>query len=38
MASTMLEMREFYDAFFPRLEEAIDYCESSRWTTSPRMH
>jgi hypothetical protein len=27
MASTMPEMREFYDAFFPRLEEAIDYCD-----------
>jgi hypothetical protein len=27
MASSMLEMREFYDAFFPRLEEAIDYCD-----------
>ena len=23
----MAEMRSFYDAFFPRLEEAIDYCE-----------
>ena len=23
----MPEMREFYDAFFPRLEEAIDYCD-----------
>ena len=21
------EMREFYDAFFPRLEEAIEYCD-----------
>lgn len=27
MASTMPEMQEFYDAFFPRLEEAIDYCD-----------
>ena len=27
MASGMLEMREFYDAFFPRLEEAIEYCD-----------
>jgi hypothetical protein len=25
--SSMLEMREFYEAFFPRLEEAIDYCD-----------
>jgi hypothetical protein len=27
VASSMLEMREFYDAFFPRLEEAIDHCD-----------
>jgi hypothetical protein len=27
MASTMPQMREFYEAFFPRLEEAIDYCD-----------
>ena len=27
LASGMAEMREFYDAFFPRLEEAIDYCD-----------
>jgi len=27
MASTMPEMHEFYDAFFPRLEEAIEYCD-----------
>lgn len=27
LASTMPEMRTFYDAFFPRLEEAIDYCD-----------
>ncbi len=26
--STMAQMREFYDAFFPRLEEAIAYCDS----------
>ncbi|OBJ62457.1 hypothetical protein [Mycobacterium asiaticum] len=25
--STMPQLREFYDAFFPRLEEAIDYCD-----------
>lgn len=25
--STIGELREFYDAFFPRLEEAIDYCD-----------
>jgi hypothetical protein len=27
LASTMSEMHAFYDAFFPRLEEAIDYCD-----------
>jgi hypothetical protein len=27
LASSMGEMRAFYDAFFPRLEEAIDYCD-----------
>ncbi len=27
LASSMTEMREFYDAFFPRAEEAIDYCD-----------
>ena len=27
IASTMADLRSFYDAFFPRLEEAIDYCD-----------
>ena len=27
MASSMAEMRDFYDAFFPRLEQAIEYCD-----------
>jgi hypothetical protein len=27
LASSMLEMREFYQAFFPRVEEAIEYCD-----------
>jgi len=27
LSSSMVEMHEFYDAFFPRLEEAIDYCD-----------
>src|ERR1700744_2325715 len=27
MASSMVEMRELYHAFFPRLEEAIEYCD-----------
>ena len=26
-ASTMADLTTFYDAFFPRLEEAIDYCD-----------
>jgi hypothetical protein len=27
MASSMDQMTAFYEAFFPRLEEAIDYCD-----------
>jgi len=27
LASSLAEMREFYDAVFPRLEEAIEYCD-----------
>jgi len=27
LASSMAEMQQFYDAFFPRVEEAIDYCD-----------
>lgn len=27
MATSMLVMRRFYEAFSPRLEEAIDYCD-----------
>jgi hypothetical protein len=27
ISSTMSQMQEFYDAFFPRLEEAIEYCD-----------
>jgi hypothetical protein len=27
LACSMAEMREFYQAFFPRLEEAIEYCD-----------
>jgi hypothetical protein len=27
-ASTMAELTAFYDAFFPRLEDAIAYCDS----------
>lgn len=27
MATSMTEMRGFYQAFFPRVEEAIEYCD-----------
>ena len=27
LASSMDEMQEFYDALYPRVEEAIDYCD-----------
>ncbi len=27
-SSTMAELSEFYDAFFPRVEEAIEYCNT----------
>lgn len=27
MASSMADMRQFYNGCFPRLEEAIDYCD-----------
>jgi hypothetical protein len=27
VGATMPELHGFYDAFFPRLEEAIDYCD-----------
>jgi hypothetical protein len=27
MASTMEEMQSFYDAVFPRAEQAIEYCD-----------
>ena len=27
MASSMEEMQELYDALYPRVEEAIDYCD-----------
>jgi len=27
MASSMDEMQAFYDAFFPRVNEAVDYCD-----------
>jgi hypothetical protein len=27
LASSMAELHEFHDAFFPRLEEAIEYCD-----------
>jgi hypothetical protein len=27
VTSTMAEMEQFYNAFFPRVEEAIEYCD-----------
>ena len=27
LASTMPQLHDFYEAFFPRVEEAIDYCD-----------
>jgi RimJ/RimL family protein N-acetyltransferase len=27
LASSMLELHAFHDAFFPRLEDAIEYCD-----------
>lgn len=27
VGASMRELQEFYDAFFPRLEEAIEYCD-----------
>ncbi len=27
LSSSMAEMQSFYDAFFPRVEEAIEYCD-----------
>jgi hypothetical protein len=27
VSAAMPELRDFYDAFFPRLEEAIEYCD-----------
>ena len=34
-ASTMPELRAFYGAFFPRLEEAIDYCDKFELDSLP---
>jgi hypothetical protein len=28
MASSMEDMQAFYDAFFPRVNEAVDYCDT----------
>ena len=35
LASSMEQMSAFYDAFFPRLEEAIDYCDRYRLEDLP---
>ena len=35
MASSMAQLQEFYDAFFPRLEDAIEYCDKFALDTLP---
>ncbi|GAA3204464.1 hypothetical protein [Actinocorallia longicatena] len=35
LASTMAEMQEFYDAAFPRLEDAISHCDEHDWDDLP---
>ncbi|MFI0350306.1 hypothetical protein [Actinomadura sp. 9N407] len=35
MASSMAEMQAFYDAAFPRLEDAIAYCDGFPWGDLP---
>jgi hypothetical protein len=35
VSSTMPALGEFYDAFFPRLEEAIDYCDKFNLDSLP---
>ncbi|WP_436790834.1 hypothetical protein [Yinghuangia sp. YIM S10712] len=35
LASSMPEMQAFYDAAMPRLEEAIQYCDSFPWGELP---
>ena len=37
LASSMTEMKAFYDAITPRAEEAITYCDKFFSTTCPRM-
>ncbi len=34
--STMADMEQFYSAFFPRLEEAIEYCDKFSLDELPR--
>jgi hypothetical protein len=36
LASTMDEMQSFYDAAFPRLDEAIDYCDKFQLDDLPQ--
>lgn len=35
VTSTMPQMQRFYDAFFPRLEEAIEYCDKFELDSLP---
>ena len=35
LASSMDEMQAFYDAAFPRLDAALDYCDKNQWPDLP---
>ncbi|GAA4994497.1 hypothetical protein GCM10023205_79110 [Yinghuangia aomiensis] len=35
LASSMEDMQEFYDAAFPRLDDAIAYCDKHPWGDLP---
>jgi hypothetical protein len=35
LTSTMTDMQDFYDAAFPRLQDAIAYCDEHDWNDLP---
>lgn len=35
LASSMAQMQEFYEAAFPRLEDALTYCDKFPWDDLP---
>jgi hypothetical protein len=35
LASTMTDLQDFYDAAFPRLQDAIAYCDKHHWNDLP---